>query len=52
MQYRVIIQCMFTKCNDKIEVISISISFDQIHTFLIAESQPAPLETMLLNTDS
>lgn len=52
MQYKVIIQYMFTKCNDKIEAISISISFNQIHTFLIAECQPAPLETMFLNTDS
>lgn len=52
MQYRAIIQYMFTNCNDKIEAISISISFNQIHTFLIAECQPASLETMLLNTDS
>lgn len=51
MQYRVIIQYMFTMCNDKIKSISISISLNQIHTFLIAVCQSASLETMFLNTD-
>lgn len=50
-KYRVIIQYMFTKCNDKIEAISISASLNQIHTFLIAICQSASLETMFLNTD-
>lgn len=47
-QFNTCLQTVMTK----IEAISIPISFNQIHTFFNAECQPAPLETMLLNTDS